>query len=405
MFSFIGFMLLLGALVDFYDGWNRAFNDEDKAEKLNKKTDNTICRFLRCFSFNTNGKRLMDTDKVPGHMRFFDGIRVISMMWIVLFHVYLLSTNLFLKNPFKYEQMFYGESSFGYELILNAFPAADTFFFIGGFLAAYLAFADMEKGVFSLWRFYLHRYLRLTIPVMLCVAFAAKVLPLAGSGMQWYKLEELADNCAETWWVNLLYVQNFVHQDKQCMYIAWYLACDMQFYVVAPLLIYPMYKLSMNYSVPIWSVFFIAATVVLMALSLSYNLPPSYLFMFDTGDFDMKTEFYQRPYTHYQPYLIGMLLALIIFKIRDKKTKIHWSINGLLWVCSVALGFAVVFGLYSLRGKTRPYDAGFSKFESAFYHGFSRIAWGLALSWVTFACVKGHGGKYIVHIPKSYTLQ
>lgn len=31
-------------------------------------------------------------------------------------------------------------------------------------------------------------------------------------------------------------------------------------------------------------------------------------------------------------------------------------------------------------------------FEATVYQGFSRIAWGVALAWIVFACVKGYGG-------------
>ena len=33
-----------------------------------------------------------------------------------------------------------------------------------------------------------------------------------------------------------------------------------------------------------------------------------------------------------------------------------------------------------------------SKFVNAFYGGFHRAAWGIALGWLIFACCKGYGG-------------
>ncbi len=49
-----------------------------------------------------------------------------------------------------------------------------------------------------------------------------------------------------------------------------------------------------------------------------------FLFSYDTGDFDVENQFYIRSYTRFQPYLVGMGLAFIMFKIRGKEVKIHW---------------------------------------------------------------------------------
>lgn len=47
-----------------------------------------------------------------------------------------------------------------YQLVLNALPAVDTFFFMSGLLSAYISFSQLDKKQFNLGLFYLHRYLR-----------------------------------------------------------------------------------------------------------------------------------------------------------------------------------------------------------------------------------------------------
>ena len=66
--------------------------------------------------------------------------------------------------------------------------------------------------------------------------------------------------------------------------------------------------------------------------------------------------------------------------------------NIIGWICAIATGFAVVLGTFSIRQKTTWVKLGYGVFESVMYNGFSKLAWGFALGWVTFACVKGHGG-------------
>jgi hypothetical protein len=48
----------------------------------------------------------------------------------------------------------------------------------------------------------------------------------------------------------------------------------------------------------------------------------------------------------------------------------------------------VVLGLYDWANGVE-----LSLFWRAMYSAFSRIAWGLALSWIIFSCFYGYGGK------------
>ncbi len=152
---------------------------------------------------------------------------------------------------------------------------------MGGFLVAYLALKDLEKKRFSLWLFYVHRYMRLTIPYMLCVAFSATLWDNIGSGLQWYRVKETyAENCRTSWWVNLIYLHNFIHPDTRCMLQSWYLSADMQFFLISPLVFYPMYKFKKMWkSFVYWGIFMVAASVVPFTIAYVNELPPSFVFM------------------------------------------------------------------------------------------------------------------------------
>ncbi|GFU10753.1 transposable element Tcb1 transposase [Trichonephila clavipes] len=55
-----------------------------------------------------------------------------------------------------------------------------------------------------------------------------------GSGPLW-NYKETDPNCQAYWWWNLLYFNNFLTAANQCIPWSWYLANDMQFYVLSPL--------------------------------------------------------------------------------------------------------------------------------------------------------------------------
>jgi len=61
----------------------------------------------------------------------------------------------------------------------------------------------------------------------------------------------------------------------------------------------------------------------------------------------------------------------------------------LCWLTAIGTGVGVVYGIDMSPIITQDF---YSTTASAFYGGFHRLAWGLALGWVVFACSRGYGG-------------
>ena len=60
------------------------------------------------------------------------------------------------------------------------------------------------------------------------------------------------------------------------------------------------------------------------------------------------------------------------------------------WAAAFATGLAVVYGL-NIKIDMEPLSDGLS----AFYGGFHRAAWAIALGWLIFACCRGYGGNFL----------
>lgn len=113
--------------------------------------------------------------------------------------------------------------------------------------------------------FYIHRYLRMTPSMMAVIAFSATLLPYLASGPQWTESITMFNGwCRKNWWVNALYLHNFVNTENmvrmppliwlylnpipnhfpfhQCLSHSWYSAVDMQFYVISPFILIPLYR-------------------------------------------------------------------------------------------------------------------------------------------------------------------
>ena len=84
---------------------------------------------------------------------------------------------------------------------------------------------------------------RLTGFYAFMIFFLSTVWRHCGSGPN-HIFEDDAEDCARSFWVNLLYSNNFngIVEDptpgSECVGVTWYLANDMQFFLIAPPIIY-----------------------------------------------------------------------------------------------------------------------------------------------------------------------
>ncbi|XP_034250267.1 O-acyltransferase like protein-like [Thrips palmi] len=120
-------------------------------------------------------------------------------------------------------------------LLINGSVIVDVFFVAGGCLLSWTLLGHLQRGKqLSLFSVYLYRYLRLVPAYAVIVAVLAVGLPSLGSGPLWkVTVVEEARRCQKRWWANLLFVNNLVRPDEPCLDPSWYLACDVQLFVLA----------------------------------------------------------------------------------------------------------------------------------------------------------------------------
>lgn len=133
-----------------------------------------------------------------------------------------------------------------YQILPGAFFAVDTFFWMGGLLTALALLKQMRRMRAGWFRqypvFVIRRWVRLTPLVLVAILWTIGVNDALGDGPFWALQGDSAE-CAKSWWVEILYVQNFMWlarpEYSQCLPHLWYLSNDMQFYLCAPLLVFP----------------------------------------------------------------------------------------------------------------------------------------------------------------------
>ncbi|KAL5011856.1 hypothetical protein ScPMuIL_010407, partial [Solemya velum] len=348
-----------------------------------------VAQALLSFSVYTNGTKILNTKSPPGNLSCLNGIRFLSMTWVLYGHIYT-----FAASSLQGFMFVMGESlkDITFQAVANALVSVDTFFTLSGLLVAYLSLKEMKKGgMINLGMFYFHRFWRLTPPFMLVMMVWVALFRYWGDGPFW-KQDGLEPNfCEDTWWTNFIYLANFIKRDNpECMGWVWYLMNDMQMYIVSPLIF-----ISLFYSKWLGGIvsmaFLLGTSIAAGVISKVNHLPPN---MVGGGEnqgmnnlyFD---EYYVMPYCRMGPYIVGMLTGYFLYKT-DCKVKMNKAVVLFGWLASTFCALAVLYGLYDGMNPNIPYSL--SENVSALFNAVHRTVWGGCVCWVIFACSTGYGG-------------
>ncbi|XP_035740471.1 O-acyltransferase like protein-like isoform X1 [Vespa mandarinia] len=350
------------------------------------------------FSFYTNCKNLFNTDRHQDSIACLDGLRFLSICWIIYGHTYymeVMGINMDLTQVPKMHE------SWSKMLVLNGNMVTDTFFLLSGVLLAYTEIIKKEKN--SNWKLdviglYLHRYSRLTPAYAMMIGFYATIYSKFGSGPHWDAwVGSNRDYCRENWWTNLLYVNNYVNVSDMCMSQSWYLATDMQLIWLSPIFLYPMLK-------PARRIFFWIVIGFAFVLSMILPFAVTFIHRYTATMFYYKEQqdvanvflyVYTRVYTRAGPYIIGLALGYLLAKRRsyDVKLRKPYIVSG--WLIAIAVGLSAVLGAREMYFDKHPYN----RLEASFYAGMHRHAFALAVSWIIFSSVYGYAGESICEGP------
>ena len=199
--------------------------------------------------------------------------------------------------------------------------------------------------------------------------------------------------CQGGWWKHLLYIQNFfTGNDKLCFGWSWYIANDYLYYILSPLIIFPLFiRPVVGYLVV--TLFFLMTSCTPLALTFIHYYSPIFGFTkiadhSQTGEWLF--QFYDAPWCRMGPYLEGLMLGYVIYRTKHTHVHVHWFINLTCWVLAIATGASVVFGLYPYMNGTD-----IDLVVAALYNSLARVAWDLSLCWVIFSCIHGTEGGVV----------
>ncbi|XP_013420818.1 O-acyltransferase like protein [Lingula anatina] len=353
-----------------------------------ESTPNLATKIILLFSVPQNAKRLTcmipDDTYLPG----FPGIQVLSVMWIILMHMFSIGQSSIGNTSSYFPDIF---SRWTFMFVVGAPFAIDTLLTISGISLTFWTLKEMDKNDGEIlkvqWlKYYAGRFCRYSAPyfVVLLLYTAFDDYWIQGP----LKPINVEPHCRHSWWTNVLYINNFVNTDQMCMGWTWYMAVDMQLYLVAPIIIVALYK-SWLVGGSIIIILILANWTSAGVTTGEMNLPAAVWI----ANYQNMSKWFQwiyiKPWCRLGPFLIGMATGNILVK-----TKAHRILTRCAacmgWVTTITLCVAVVYGPYTLHF-THYWPAGVNEVYNAMAASF----WGLGMAWLAYACITRLAG--IVH--------
>eukprot|EP00929_Paragymnodinium_shiwhaense_P019768 TRINITY_DN13369_c0_g1_i1.p1 TRINITY_DN13369_c0_g1~~TRINITY_DN13369_c0_g1_i1.p1 ORF type:complete len:769 (+),score=143.45 TRINITY_DN13369_c0_g1_i1:151-2457(+) len=391
------------------------------------KRDATSASFIGHWSLQRNLTsffRHRPVNRSEPDMSALDGVRVISTFWVISGHVFLYpalsigyGTGLarFLPPSGVFAQPWF-------QMINGTYFAVDTFFWMSGFLGAKAFQSKLRasprlstpKGFGMMYPMAVfNRWLRLT-PVMAFLLLLSQtwwdeigrgsllwkaVIPGLGGGHVCSSII-VTEQCKQKWWANLLYVNNFV---DACGMGTWYLAADMQFFLLLPFLALLRHKTE-QMRCPGLSWLFVGFLIVgSIALNTWVLYDKNLVSDVTLGTGQYQKYIYSSPWMRVQPYLIGVGTAWLLDCLWKGDVSGTAIVSATTQIGCLAVMLATVFGAMSRwqceswSACSDPSTSPWPLWANLLYGALSRSAWGLALAGLMLVCFLESPGSWLLN--------
>ncbi|KAG7308959.1 hypothetical protein JYU34_006236 [Plutella xylostella] len=374
---------------------------------LKKRHPSSSRALYRSFSLYSNTRRLLTVGPgAPGALDCVDGIRAISMLWVVVGHTFALTLSMPVQNLVIAMEWIRSAASIW---LTAATCSVDTFFTLSGVLCVYSTIGKLNRTQFIKYipLFYLHRLLRMFPLLAAAVLLQASLLHRLGDGPQWASMAWAVQTCRSYWWSALLHIQNFTNVNEMCLGQAWYLSVDVQLYILCPLVLVWLCRprapaapaippapapraapLAPRSATAALAVAVAASLIAVSAYSFSNNWPASMLNFARLRNMStyMK-KYYMNTLSRASPFCVGMVFGYWLHVCRERPLVLRRRVHLPIWAVALTSLALIIYSVYPTT------TAGEDKqLLDSFLNSYTRAVWAAAVGWVVLACAQGYGG-------------
>ncbi|RZF48950.1 hypothetical protein LSTR_LSTR003026, partial [Laodelphax striatellus] len=357
-----------------------------------------LWKLLECFSTRRTLCHIVskkDPNKPLASLR---GLRFLCVLWIVYSHNYACVA---FQPALNWIHIYSMMESLSGAIFLNGKCAVDLFLVMTGLLLCYTFLDMMESGKkFNLWLFYLHRIVRrLDSNIHILSLYRSTRMEFDSSNQNQLKINGplfflefcLHEWNRDHWWTNMLFINNYVHTDRQCNPQTWYLAVDMQLYLLSPLVLFPVYKSRIFRKVGL-PLLVLISILISFFISYSNQIPAGSIIARDLQTMESYSTEYITTHTRFGSWVIGIGLGYLLYQTKNTKIKLSKLTVACCWLFSAVVCTTIVFGITYFNQPNREYN----RVQSAIYTSLHSSLWSLATGWMIFAAETGYAGEIIL---------
>lgn len=256
------------------------------ATYLDKKCSK-IPPLVAAFSSKGNFENLIKPPNEEDSLVLIHGLKALSMIWIITGHVTFFAMASIKNLPILLTFM----DKIMYQPVLASPIAVDTFFTITGFLLGYSFYKEIQQRCITWWKaliMILHRILRFLPSYAIIILKTYAVSMYLNDVSPYWMIENNETNCKLYWWRNLIFINNWFPTKEMCMSWSWYLAVDLQCFVLGIFLLmfysrFRIQALATGFAIIMYCLHGITVEAVMVKYAISLDVQYEYLDQFYTS--------------------------------------------------------------------------------------------------------------------------